>query len=473
VIVLPPRLLLWAAVTAYAGGFGALSVLRHRAFETGRFDLGNMTQAVWSTAHGRPLEATNLFGDQFTRLGAHVDPILALFAPLWLVWPSPELLLTAQAVLVALGALPVYRLARRRLGSEQAALVFALAYLLSPAVQWMTLSEFHAVSLAAPLLLFALLFLDEDRLVAFAVVAGLALLTKEHVGLAIAGLGLWYALTRRPRYGAAVAAAGIAATVLSLAVVVPAFNEGAPSDFGARYEHLGGSPGGLAKTLVTDPLAVVEAAVERRDWTYVFQLLVPVLGLCLLAPLVAAAGVPELALNLLSAATTQTSIHFHYSATIVAAVYGGAVVGAARLGRQHAARVAWLVLAASLASTYALGPLAGGFGLPGGERLAEGLWDVQAHDRTAGRALGVIPGDAPVSASNSLGGHLSERRRVFSFPIVHEARWLALDTTEPSWLDDVRPRAEPRFRRAVARLRTDPSWRLVLERDGVLIFRRR
>ena len=55
---------------------------RHDAFWTGRFDLGNMVQAVWSTAHGRPLETTDVTGDQFVRLGAHVDPILVLFTPL-------------------------------------------------------------------------------------------------------------------------------------------------------------------------------------------------------------------------------------------------------------------------------------------------------------------------------------------------------------------------------------------------------
>ena len=90
-----PRVLLWAAIAAYAGGYGALSLLRHRAFSTGRFDLGNMVQAVWSTAHGRPLEATTLTGEQFTRLGAHFDPILVLFAPLWWLWPHPGLLLVA------------------------------------------------------------------------------------------------------------------------------------------------------------------------------------------------------------------------------------------------------------------------------------------------------------------------------------------------------------------------------------------
>ena len=352
-----PKAILCIAVAAYAGGFALLSTLRHRAFETGRFDLGNMTQAVWSTAHGRPLEATDLAGDQFTRLGAHVDPILAAFAPHWLVWPSPKLLLTVQSLAVALGAVPVYLLARRHLDSRGVALGLAVAYLLSPALQWMTLSEFHPVALATPLLLAALLFLDEDRLVPFAIAGGLALLTKEHVGLAIAGLGVWYAVTRRRRVGAAIAVAGIAAAVVSIAVVVPAFNEGEHSDFGARYEHLGGSPSGLAKTLVTDPADVADALVERRDWVYLFQLLPPVLAACLAAPLVLVAALPELGLNLLSAATTQTSIHFHYSATILAAVYGGVVFGLARLGQARARSLALAVLAASAAASYALGPV--------------------------------------------------------------------------------------------------------------------
>ena len=58
-----PRTLVVAAIAAYAAGFSALSILRDRAFETGRFDLGNMVQAVLATAHGHPLRVTDLRGD--------------------------------------------------------------------------------------------------------------------------------------------------------------------------------------------------------------------------------------------------------------------------------------------------------------------------------------------------------------------------------------------------------------------------
>ena len=168
-----------------------------------------MTQAVWATAHGHPLAVTNLEGEQTSRLGSHVDPILVAFAPLWWIWPSPSMLLAAQAIAIALGALPVFWLARKHLGSERAALGFALAYLLYPAVQWLTLAEFHPVALACPLLLYAFWYLDEDRLVPFAAFAGLAALTKEEIPLVIAGMGIWYALSRkRYRIGGAIAGVG-------------------------------------------------------------------------------------------------------------------------------------------------------------------------------------------------------------------------------------------------------------------------
>ena len=111
-------LLVWGLAAAWAGLFSWLSVQRYRGFSTGRFDLGNMVQAVWSTANGSFLDTTDVSGVQFNRLGAHVDPVLALFAPLWMVWSSPEMLLVAQAVIVAAGGparvLAGAALARRR-----------------------------------------------------------------------------------------------------------------------------------------------------------------------------------------------------------------------------------------------------------------------------------------------------------------------------------------------------------------------
>ena len=100
------RAALWTAIAAFGAGFSALAVLRHEAFNSGRFDLGNMVQVVWSTAHGDPLRMTDTGGEQISRLAAHTDVLLAAFAPLWLVWPSPSLLLVVQAVVRGAGRAP-------------------------------------------------------------------------------------------------------------------------------------------------------------------------------------------------------------------------------------------------------------------------------------------------------------------------------------------------------------------------------
>ena len=227
-------LAVWTAAAAFAAGFGALSMLRHRSFETGRFDLGNMVQAVWSTAHGHPLRVTTLTGEQAFRLGAHIDPVLMLFAPLWWLWPSPDLLLVAQAVAIALGALPVYWLARKHLGSERAGIGFALVYLVYPPTTWLALNEFHPGGLAMPALLYAFWYLDEDRLAPFAAFALFASICREDVPLVLAGFGVWYALAKARRAeGAVIAVAGVTWTAIAAGILVPALRR--------RTEHVLGA----------------------------------------------------------------------------------------------------------------------------------------------------------------------------------------------------------------------------------------
>src|SRR4051812_36869280 len=442
--VRPPRALLWAAIAAYAAGFSALSVLRHRAFETGRFDLGNMVQAVWSTAHGHPLAVTGLRGDEISRLAAHFDPILVVFAPLWLVWPSPDMLLVSQSVAVALGALPVYWLARKHLGSERAGLGFALAYLLYPPTQWLTLNEFHPVALACPLLLFAIWYLDEGRLLPFALCALVAATTKEEIALVVAGLGIWYALAHGRRLeGAAIAAGGIAVALIAIEVVIPHFNRAGSSSFFSRYSEVGGSPGGILRTALTHPWTIVTTALTGRGLGYVARLAAPLGLLALGAPLLLIAALPELAINLLSAAPAQTSIRFHYTAGLIPVLAAGSIFGAARLAPRQRGDVATIAVALAVVSNYFLGAIPLWRYFPGGQQTQATAAQVSHHDELAAAALRKIPPHAVVSATNSLGAHLSARRRVLSFPFVQDATWIAADETSPGYADRLAPLPTP------------------------------
>ena len=458
-------------MAAYAAGFGSLSVLRHRAFNTGRYDLGNMVQTVWNTAHGHFLQMTSGDGRQISRLAAHFDPILSAFAPLWWIWPSPEMLLVVQAVLVSLGALPVFWLANKHLRSERAALGFALVYLLYPATQWLTLNEFHPVALATPFLLFAFWYLDEDRLVPFAIFAVLAMTTKEEIGFVVAGIGIWYAIRRRTRTGTIIAVAGVLVSALAIAVVIPHYNAGADSAFYGRYDAIGGSAGGIAKTAVTHPWRILEQAFQGRDVHYLFHLLLPLGFLFLLSPVVLIAALPELALNVLSATSTQTSIHFHYTAGTIAPLVAATVLGAALLARRFpAGRVAALAVLVALLASWKIGGIPLWGAVPGGEDYQRNDWRVTAHDHIAAQAVSLVPKQAVVSSTNVLGAHLSDRRRVLSLPKLADATWVVADETRSSYADRSAPLPAAA---ALVRLRQSPDWRLVFSRDGVLVFHKR
>ena len=469
-----PALVVGAGATAFAVGLGALAVRQHRAFWTGRFDLGNLTQAVWSTAHGDVLSVTGLTGLQISRLGAHFDPIVVAFAPLWWLWPDPSLLLVCQAAAVATGAVPVYLLGKRHLASDWAAAGFALAYLLHPATQWLVLDDFHPVALATPLLLWGFWFLDASRLVPFAVVALAACLTKEQIGLVVAAMGLWYAL--RPegrRAGLGIAVAGTAISLIALVVVVPHFAPGGGSPFEGRYASVGGSPTGIVEKAVTDPAAIVSAATTSRDLAYLGDLVLPLLGLPLLAPLAALTAAPELLLNLLSDTRTQTSIHFHYTAGALPGLFVAAILGAARLRRRSAlARrpEGRAVVAATLVAGVLFGPLPLWRFVPFGNDLGAREHVVGRHAGVAEQAIRIVPRDAVVSASNTLGAHLSERRRVLSFPVLADAGWVVVDTQRPSYRDVAV--APVRFSAALARLNASGRFRVVFDQDGILVFQR-
>ena len=470
---LSPRALLFVATTGFAAGFAALAEIRHAAFWSGRFDLGNLTQAVWSTAHGHFLEMTDLQGRQISRLGAHFDPIVAALAPLWRVWPNPTLLLVVQALAVAVGAVPVFLLARKHLASEWAGLAFALVYLLYPATEWLVVDDFHPVAIATPLLLTGFWLLDEDRVLLFAVAGGLACLTKEHVGFTVGAIGLWYAISRRRREGWGIAVAGAAASLIAIAVIVPHFAPGGGSPFESRYADVGGSPSGIVKTALTDPATTLSAVTEGRDLQYLFHLLVPLAFLSLLGVGAALTAAPEVVLNLLSDVHTQTSIHFHYTAGAIPGLVVGAIFGVARL-RNRTVRTQTLVvravLAAAIVATVVYGPVPAWSHVPLGQKVGVFQYRITARDHAAAAAVRLIPADTPVSASNTMGAHLSGRRRVFSFPTLKEARWIAVDRLRMSYGDN--NKAHRRGLRALRRIRQDPRWHVVFAKKGILVLHR-
>jgi uncharacterized membrane protein len=455
------RRVVYAGTAAYAGLFAFAAVLHYVVFRTARFDLGTMVQVISNTLHGHFLEATTLSGSQVDRLGFHVDPLLLLFAPPFWIWSSPLLLPVVQALAVASGALPVFWLGRKHLHSARAGANFAFAYLLYPATQFNAFTiaaSFHPMSMAVPLVLYAIWFLDEDRLVAFSVVSLLAFTTGEEIPLAVGCLGIWYAYRKgRWLFGAGVFATGLALTLFDFLWVIPHFSPSGVNPFAGRYHDVGGTPGGMAHTLVSNPLAFVHAVATGHKAVFLALLFIPFLGLCLLEPLLLLGAVPALAINLLSSWGNQTSITYEDTAAIVPFVVAASIFGATRL-KAHAVDLSLWALAGAAAVAvyspiYTLSQDVGALGSP--------LVSAKA------RAVSLVPAGAPVSASDQLGAHLSDRRYSYTFPSVGRARWIVIDANDPTYGRGMG------YRRNIRKYETDKAWRVVFESHGVSVLHKR
>ena len=464
----------WAAMLGWTAAVFATVRSDYERYQLGRFDLGNMVQAVWSTAHGRPLASTSGAGEQIIRLGSHVDPILVLLAPLWAVLPSPLTLAAAQVAAVSFGALPVFWLGRRHLASERAALILSLVYLAYPWLAWTALDAIHPVTFAIPMLLLAVWFLDTDRIGPFVVCAALVACTGELMGITIAALGIWYALARgRRRAGLLVAVAGLAWTAVALMVVVPAFS-GEGSAFYGFYERVGGSPAGILRTAFSDPSVILSELFAGNVLVYVVALSVPLAGLFVLGAGLAAVALPALSVFALADGAGPLDPRQHYLAAIVPFLVAGTVLGIARLRPRDHLPVALMTLVVTTGMWAIFGPW-------NGAPAASTFWYQTAmserHVAALDRATSLVPAEADVSVSNRVGGHLSARRHVYSFPVLGSAEWIVLDTHDLWLADPSRPdlveRPPDDVRILGEELERNPRWALVFEDDGVYVFRKR
>ena len=471
---LAPLFTVGLLIVAYIAIFGLLSLRRHQNLRTNALDLGYTDQAVWNTLHGRPFRFSTYLDAAFqldipvqhfekpdVLLGYHVEPILAAISLLYLLHDGPETLLWLQTVVIALGAIPVYLIARHRFGSRITGhesplesrfvrwlpVAFVPLYLLSPPLEAANLSDFHAVALSPALLLAAFCFLETDRPWGFVAFGLVAVTCKEEVGLLVAMMGLWAAFVRRRWIlGLCVAVASAGWSILSVLVIMPHYSGLDASPFLARYGQFGDSPAAILQNLVQRPGLFLDWLRRPDVLRYLGGLLLTSGGLAVLYPLVLLMALPSVAINSFSVYDWMHSGGGHYSASIVpflmiAAIYGvewltrmtGGWVKARRLVRGRSVfwstSLALVALGLCIALAYhhdsGVSPLSRRFVL---DPVSEHAQRAQPLFEWIQR----LPPEVPISVGSNLYPHVAHRERVYLFPTVSDAQFILLDVTGPS-----------------------------------------
>jgi len=344
-------LLIGALTVLAALIYGAYSLIRYYQFNSGTYDLAIFDQAVSSYAHFHPGISIvkglhNGFGPNFSILGDHFSPILAVLAPLYGIYNGPQDLLIAQAVLFALAVPPVWTFTRRALGGGRpgtiAAYLVSVAYALSWPIAAAVDFDFHEAAFVPVLTAVALERLQAGRIRTALLALGLLLLVKEDMGLLVAGIGLVLVasrprLRRQRQLGLALVVAGLAAALVCLYVVIPAM--GGRSDYYFAYGAFGRNVPQALLHMVEHPARAARELISPRMKLDTMIWLAGAFGfLPLLSPITLAVLPLLLERMLASSSAHWWGVQFQYNAFLVVVLVLAAVDGGVRLGRA----AAWL-----------------------------------------------------------------------------------------------------------------------------------
>ena len=472
--------LVYCLILLYVVLFAWLSILRHETFQSNAMDLGYTDQVVWNTLHGRFMRFSTFenapidlplaqFRRTDTLLAYHAELLLAPISLFYLIYDSPVTLLILQTVVIGLGALPAFWLARDHLGSGFAGLVFAAAYLLAPAVEGANLSDFHAVSLTASLLLFAFYFYQARRYGLYFLLIALAMIAKEDVPLLLVMIGLYIFIYRKERkVGALTTLMGIGWFLICTQVILPYHNGLPSSPFYHRITVFGPTIAASLLNIAREPVLLVQWLGRPEILTYLGGLLASTGFMSLFSPVLLTLSAPVVAMNVFSTWSWTYSEGAHYSASIIPFLTVSGIGGLGFLARQLSERwrvprgwavqgLAALVLVASGYHHYRIGisPLARSYHPP----------RMTSHHRLARELMALIPPDASLSTQSGLYPHLAHREKAYFFPAVNDAEYVFLDVTGSSY-----PITTVEVYETVQRLLSSGEYGVLAAQDGYLLL---
>ncbi len=410
------------AIAAYTVFLSFASICRYQSFHA-TYDMSVMVQTIWNTSQGRILIESVNFGYPTPRFWyAHWEFIYIPIAIFYRLWSSPLLLLILQTFVLAMGALPIYLLAKDHLSNKLVATLLAISYLLYPALQNSNLSDIHGVTFSTSFLLFAFYFLQKNKAFPFSIFALLALLCREDVALILLMMGFYCIFILKKRN------LGIAVSLISLLwfiafiqrswlrtklgfppLVYPA--ETPPS----HWAHLNGE-GRFSDVLIaifTHPLRVLKTIFNFENLKYLIKLLAPVGFISFFNWQTLILAAPTVIINVLSDWLSAKGIEAQYTATVTPFVFISAVYGIKKLAglSKRKFNVSSEIFVGSVILSLSLFAF-----LSKSNVFSLKKWRATDHHRRAEKIISQIPRESSLSADSFLRAHAAHRQRLFALP---------------------------------------------------------
>ncbi len=471
-----PGLVVIMVILLFTLFFSASNWFRQANLHTSQFDMGNMDQTMWHTVHGAVFQMTSpLYPFHQLRTAVHADYLLLIYAPFYWLWQDPRTMLILQVIFVATGAIPLYWLARKKVGAWTG-VALVVAYLFYPTLDWAVTFDVHAVVLVVPLLLWAWWGATEKKWWIYYLAAGLALLGKEEVGFTVAAMGIYWGWRRGYRtMGILSITVGVGWTLLMLGWAIPSARNVAGHFALDYYSEYGSTFSEIAKNILVRPWDVARGMFNLDAILLYRSLFAPVVGLAIIGLPALLVALPEVAINLLSNNVNQHTIFFQYMSVIIPIVFISTIDGIARLRSwmvrhptqftPHRKKVlTWFAVLLGAFAIWVWSPI------PGSRHTKDGLAPFVAspYKVDVQRVRKMLKADDKVVATNNIVPQFSQRDWIWAFP--HDLdKADAIVVLEGGGFE---PYPAEGIAYMVEKLRLDPEWKVEYQHDEFWYFRR-
>lgn len=424
-----PALIVGGLTIFFVVYFSYYTVLHHYRLQTHSWDLAIFDNMMWNLIRGEWFKASPDLGRTGSHIQYHATFLAYLLAPFYALRQQADTLLVLQALITGLGTIPIYLLAKRRLASAWAGLVFAYGYVIFAPLHGPIFYDFHFLTLAPVWVAWVLYAFETGRkgwlLVAFLA----AILLREDLSAGLAMAFLFYLLCGdRPKWALSLGVASAVYFVLIKFLVMPAHRTAGDDKetfawiFGGLVPRGESGFGPVIRTVLSNPVYTLKTMLEVEKLTYVLRLMGPVLFLPWRNSRTWVLLLPAAIFTLLTTGYKPTiQTYFQYTSNWTPYLFFGAAVTMASWRVLHDGRVRILAALSAMAvvataMSYHHGAIFQHNTFRGGFRQVQFVMtDADRQNlRDLYELIALIPKEASVAATETEAPHVSNREDCFT-----------------------------------------------------------
>jgi len=478
-------------IGVYTVVFSCFTTYMHYAFKTYAWDLGIFTQALWTTVNlGKPFYYTielqvNTSGNF---LGTHFSPILFLIIPIYAIYQSPLTLLVIQSFILALGALPIYRMAKEKLNDTLSGLGIAAAYLLYPALHSVNCFDFHTESFIPVLFLSSFYYFDKGKWFKGTFFAALMLSTIEFAPIIVAFLAIYLIIKNslgkkswRDREFIKGVLQGIVLIILAISWFFLAFDimhsinplkeKGLPGN----WDYWGSNLSEVFVNILTNPVKALSFMVTPIEKLYyVLALLSPLLMLPVYS-LEFLCALPWPIAAMLSNYQFYYNFYFQYSAFAIGQLFIATIFSIKKIflsvnqGSQKKLqrKLVTLLILVNVILCIAISPI----GLP---QFSTRKIEITPHANLLHEILKLIPDNASIATQNDIFPHVAQREHAYilTWPMPTDVDYILVDLKSCHFIVFGGAISTESPNEALKKIVNSGNYGLLATADGILLLKK-